>query len=225
MQIRERIIAVLKTVYDPEIPVDIYELGLVYGVEVTDDGEAHVTMTLTRRCARSPRRLPPEVEDKVRNVIGVKDVSSRSRLGSAVECGHDVGRGAPRTQPDVDSARALNGLAAAAFFAFGALLVLFGANATEHRPRRSPSTTQTSRTRRLDALAGPRRAGFSVAGPLLGPACPAAPSSSRLCRQASPIAIDHGRTVRPPSADAAHRAARPPSASAPDLYETLLNAA
>ncbi len=75
MQIRDRIIAVLKTVYDPEIPVDIYELGLVYGVEVTDDGEVHVTMTLTTPMCPVAETLPPEVEDKVRNVLGVKDVS------------------------------------------------------------------------------------------------------------------------------------------------------
>ena len=75
MQIRDRIIAVLKTVYDPEIPVDIYELGLVYGVDVTDDGEAHVTMTLTTPMCPVAETLPPEVEDKVRNVMGVKDCS------------------------------------------------------------------------------------------------------------------------------------------------------
>jgi FeS assembly SUF system protein len=75
MQIRDRIIAVIKTVSDPEIPVDIYELGLVYGVEVTDDGEAHVTMPLTSLMCPVAETLPPEVEDKIRNVIGVKDVS------------------------------------------------------------------------------------------------------------------------------------------------------
>ena len=75
MQVRDRIIAVLKTVYDPEIPVDIYELGLVYGVEVTDDFEVHVTMTLTTPMCPVAETLPPEVEDKVRNVLGVKDVS------------------------------------------------------------------------------------------------------------------------------------------------------
>ena len=75
LQIRDRVIAVLKTVYDPEIPVDIYELGLVYGVEVTDDGEVHVTMTLTTPMCPVAETLPPEVEDKVRNVVGVKDVS------------------------------------------------------------------------------------------------------------------------------------------------------
>ena len=75
MQIRDRIIAVLKTVYDPEIPVDIYELGIVYGVDVTDDGEAHVTMTLTTPMCPVAETLPPEVEDKVRNVMGVKDCS------------------------------------------------------------------------------------------------------------------------------------------------------
>lgn len=74
MQVRDRIIAVLKTVYDPEIPVDIYELGLVYGVDVSDDGEVHVTMTLTTPMCPVAETLPPEVEEKVRNVIGVKDV-------------------------------------------------------------------------------------------------------------------------------------------------------
>lgn len=74
MQIRDRVIAVLKTVYDPEIPVDIYELGLVYGVDVSDDGEVHVTMTLTTPMCPVAETLPPEVEEKVRNVIGVKDV-------------------------------------------------------------------------------------------------------------------------------------------------------
>ena len=75
MQIRDRVIAVLKTIYDPEIPVDIYELGLVYGVDVTDDGEVHVTMTLTTPMCPVAETLPPEVEEKVRNVIGVKEVA------------------------------------------------------------------------------------------------------------------------------------------------------
>ena len=74
MQIRDRIIATIKTVYDPEIPVDIYELGLIYGVEVTDDGEAHVTMTLTTPMCPVAETLPPEVEEKVRMVEGVSNV-------------------------------------------------------------------------------------------------------------------------------------------------------
>ncbi len=75
MQIRDRIIATLKTIYDPEIPVDIYELGLIYGVEVADDGEVHVTMTLTTPMCPVAETLPPEVEDKVRSVMGVTEVS------------------------------------------------------------------------------------------------------------------------------------------------------
>lgn len=74
MQIRDRVIAVLKTVYDPEIPVDIYELGLVYGVDVTDDAAVHVTMTLTTPMCPVAETLPPEVEEKVRGVLGVKEV-------------------------------------------------------------------------------------------------------------------------------------------------------
>ena len=75
MQIRDRIIATLKTIYDPEIPVDIYELGLIYGVEVADDGEVHVIMTLTTPMCPVAETLPPEVEDKVRGVLGVTEVS------------------------------------------------------------------------------------------------------------------------------------------------------
>jgi FeS assembly SUF system protein len=75
MQIRDRIIATLKTIYDPEIPVDIYELGLIYGVEVADDGEVHVIMTLTTPMCPVAETLPPEVEDKVRSVMGVTEVS------------------------------------------------------------------------------------------------------------------------------------------------------
>jgi FeS assembly SUF system protein len=75
LQVRDRIIATLKTIYDPEIPVDIYELGLIYGVEVADDGEVHVTMTLTTPMCPVAETLPPEVEDKVRGVLGVTEVS------------------------------------------------------------------------------------------------------------------------------------------------------
>ena len=73
--IHARVISALHTIFDPEIPVDIYELGLVYGVEVTDDGEVHVTMTLTTPMCPVAETLPPEVEEKVRNVVGVTDVS------------------------------------------------------------------------------------------------------------------------------------------------------
>lgn len=72
--IRDRIIAVLKTVYDPEIPVDIYELGLIYGVDVGEEGDVHVTMTLTSPMCPVAETLPPEVEDKIRHVVGVKEV-------------------------------------------------------------------------------------------------------------------------------------------------------
>ena len=71
MQIRDRVIAVLKTVYDPEIPVDIYELGLVYGVDVTDGGDVHVTMTLTTPHCPVAESMPGEVELQVGSVPGI----------------------------------------------------------------------------------------------------------------------------------------------------------
>ena len=72
--IRERIIQELHTVYDPEIPVDIYELGLVYDVKVDEDGKTSITMTLTSPMCPAAEQLPPEVETKARGVEGVTSV-------------------------------------------------------------------------------------------------------------------------------------------------------
>jgi FeS assembly SUF system protein len=69
--IKQRVIDVLKTVYDPEIPVDIYELGLIYNVEVDSQGAVEITMTLTSPACPVAESLPPEVEIKVAAVDGV----------------------------------------------------------------------------------------------------------------------------------------------------------
>lgn len=72
--IRDEVVARLKTIFDPEIPVNIYELGLIYGVEVSEDGVAHITMTLTTPMCPAAEELPPEVETKARSVSGVTAV-------------------------------------------------------------------------------------------------------------------------------------------------------
>jgi len=72
--LRERVVEVLRTVYDPEIPVDIYELGLVYEVEVREGGRVYIRMTLTSPMCPVAESLPPEVEAKVRAIEGVGDV-------------------------------------------------------------------------------------------------------------------------------------------------------
>ncbi len=69
------VIAVIKTVFDPEIPVDIYELGLIYAVEIGDDGHVKVEMTLTTPSCPSAQELPSQVEEAVRAVPGVTDVT------------------------------------------------------------------------------------------------------------------------------------------------------
>ena len=74
--LKERVIEVLQTCYDPEIPVNSYELGLVYNVEVKEDtGEVNVLMTLTSPACPVAGSLPPEVEAKIRAVPGVSKVS------------------------------------------------------------------------------------------------------------------------------------------------------
>ena len=65
------VIEVIKTIYDPEIPVNIYELGLVYRIDVDDEDRVHVEMTLTSPMCPVAETLPPEVEMKVAGVDGV----------------------------------------------------------------------------------------------------------------------------------------------------------
>jgi FeS assembly SUF system protein len=67
----EAVIEALKEIYDPEIPVNIYDLGLIYGVEVTGDGHAAVTMTLTTPHCPVAESMPGEVELRVGSVPGV----------------------------------------------------------------------------------------------------------------------------------------------------------
>lgn len=66
-----RIVERLKSIYDPEIPVDIWELGLIYGVDVQPDGHVKITMTLTTPACPEAQSLPPAVEAEVLSVEGV----------------------------------------------------------------------------------------------------------------------------------------------------------
>ena len=70
-EIKEQVIQVLRETFDPEIPVNIYELGLVYGIDVTNEGAVHVLMTLTSPMCPVAGSLPPEVEGKIRDLAGV----------------------------------------------------------------------------------------------------------------------------------------------------------
>jgi FeS assembly SUF system protein len=71
-ELEEKIISVLKTVYDPEIPVDIFELGLIYGIEIDDDENVKIKMTLTSPACPVAGSLPPEVEMKVSEIDEVR---------------------------------------------------------------------------------------------------------------------------------------------------------
>lgn len=73
--IKENIIAQIKTVFDPELPVDIYELGLIYSIEIDDNGTAHIDMTLTTPMCPVADSLPMEVQEKVISVEDIEDVN------------------------------------------------------------------------------------------------------------------------------------------------------
>ena len=70
--IGEKVVSVLKTIYDPEIPVDIYELGLIYDVFVNEDYNVKIIMTLTSPNCPVAETLPKEVEEKVDSIESIK---------------------------------------------------------------------------------------------------------------------------------------------------------
>lgn len=71
-ELGEKIVRVLKTIYDPEIPVDIYELGLIYDVFVNEDSDVKILMTLTTPNCPVAETLPLEVEEKIKSLDAVK---------------------------------------------------------------------------------------------------------------------------------------------------------
>lgn len=72
--LRDKVVEVLKSVYDPEIPVDIYELGLIYEINVFPVNNVYVVMTLTSPACPVAETLPVEVEEKLKTIEGVNDV-------------------------------------------------------------------------------------------------------------------------------------------------------
>jgi FeS assembly SUF system protein len=105
--LRNRVVDALKTVYDPEIPVNIYELGLIYDLEVTSSGEVRIRMTLTTPNCPVAGILPNQVKQKVLSIDGVTaaDIDlvfdppwDRSKMSDVAKLalGFDV---APRTVP------------------------------------------------------------------------------------------------------------------------------
>jgi FeS assembly SUF system protein len=72
--LRDKVVDVIKTIYDPEIPVNIYDLGLIYRVDVLPINNVQVTMTLTAPSCPAAQSLPVEVDQRVREIDGVNDV-------------------------------------------------------------------------------------------------------------------------------------------------------
>ena len=72
--LRDQVLAAIKTVYDPEIPVDIYELGLIYEINIYPINNVYIQMTLTSPSCPSAEVIPSEVEQKVKEIEGVNEV-------------------------------------------------------------------------------------------------------------------------------------------------------
>ena len=75
MDLKEKVIAEIKKIYDPEIPVNIYELGLIYDVTIDNDNKVYVKMTLTTPNCPVAESLPNEVKNSIKEIKEVKDVS------------------------------------------------------------------------------------------------------------------------------------------------------
>ncbi len=72
-ELEKKIIAALETCYDPEVPVNIYEMGLIYGIDISPAGAVHIRMTLTSPACPVAGSLPPEVQAKVKGIPGVTE--------------------------------------------------------------------------------------------------------------------------------------------------------
>jgi len=73
--LNEKIIETVKGIFDPELPVNIYDLGLIYKIDISDSGYVNVTMTLTAPSCPAAQSLPVEVDQKIREIEGVTDVN------------------------------------------------------------------------------------------------------------------------------------------------------
>jgi len=74
-ELKDKVVEALKTVYDPEIPVDVYELGLIYDIKIFPVNNVYLLMTLTSPSCPSAESIPVEIEQKVKEIEGVSDVS------------------------------------------------------------------------------------------------------------------------------------------------------
>lgn len=74
VNLRDKVLAAIKTVYDPEIPVDVYELGLIYEINILPVNNIFISMTLTSPSCPSAEAIPSEVEQKIRAIEGINDV-------------------------------------------------------------------------------------------------------------------------------------------------------
>ena len=73
-QLKEKIVRSIKTVYDPEIPVDVYELGLIYEIKILDDNNVHVLMTLTSPSCPAAESIPNDVKNRVEMIKEINEV-------------------------------------------------------------------------------------------------------------------------------------------------------
>ncbi len=76
-ELYDQVMDAIKTVYDPEIPVNIWELGLIYSVDIDEENKVHVKMTLTSPACPVAESLPMEVQEKIMQVEGISDVDLR----------------------------------------------------------------------------------------------------------------------------------------------------
>jgi len=74
-ELKDKVIEALKSVYDPEIPVDVYELGLIYDIKIFPVNNVYLLMTLTSPSCPSAESIPVEIEQKIKEIEGVSDVS------------------------------------------------------------------------------------------------------------------------------------------------------